>query len=114
MPDQVYQIQMRSPMGIKRGAARVFFRDGRITLAILGNDSLFHGEFTSQHEFSMTGTLKTALDALPASLRGRLSEKLFCAALLTEKGTFPIKGTRLEDPDARQAAPAPSAHIQRE
>jgi len=109
----VYQIQLRSPMGIKRGAARVFPRDGRITLTVLGGDNLFSGEFTSQNEFQMSGTLKTALYDLPASLRGRLSEGAFHAVLTTEKGAFPIEGKRLEGGDGQEAVPKPAARMQK-
>jgi len=100
-------------MGIKRGAAKVFPLDGRITLTVLGGDNLFSGEFTSQNEFQMSGTLKTALYDLPASLRGRLSEGKFQAVLTTEKGAFLIEGKRLEDRGGQEAVPEPAVRIQK-
>jgi len=100
-------------MGIKRGAAKVFPQDGRITLTVLGGDNLFSGEFISQNEFQMAGTLKTALYDLPASLGGRLSEGTFHAVLTTEQGAFPIEGKRLEGGNGQGAMPEPAARMQK-
>lgn len=103
MSDQVYQIQMRSAMGIKQGTAEISMNRDRITLSVLGGENQFLGEFIPEYAFQMTGTLKTALHDLPATLQGVLSECQFSALLMTEKGDFPISGKRLGPAEADQA-----------
>ena len=39
MSDQIYRIQLHSPMGVKEGRARVLPGDGRIQLDLLGAET---------------------------------------------------------------------------
>ena len=92
MANTVYNIQMQSPMGVKRGLALVCLRDGRIVLELLGGENLFSGSFVPEYAFQMTGTLKTAVSELPSRLKGTLSEHGLQAVLHTQSGDFPIEG----------------------
>ena len=92
MPDTIYQIQMQSPMGVKRGSAQVCLQDGRIVLELLGGENLFRGGFVPEYAFQMDGTLRTAVSELPGRLQGTVSEKGLRAVFHTEQGDFPIEG----------------------
>ena len=92
MADIVYEIQMQSPMGVKRGLAQVCLWDGSMTLKLLGGENQFSGSIVPEYAFQMTGTLKTAVSALPGRLQGTLSEEGLRAVLHTETGDFPIIG----------------------
>lgn len=97
-----YQIRMRSPMGDKKGVAEVRRQDGSIVLRLLGGDNPFSGRFVPEYAFQMSGTLKTPLSELPASLRGSVTEDGLRAVLETEQGSFPIEGAPLAEPDESQ------------
>lgn len=96
-----YAIQMKCPMGIKRGQARVRWQKQNIVLELLGGENYFDGEFiqnsSNNETFALTGSFKTALYNLPASLIGELSEDSFQAILRTERGAFPIEGVLEQD-----------------
>ena len=92
MSDTIYQIQMQSPMGVKRGAARVCLEDGSVVLELLGGENLFRGNFVPEYAFQMDGTLRTAVSELPGRLQGTVSESGLRAVFLTEQGDFPIEG----------------------
>ncbi len=93
----IYRIQMQSPMGIKKGLAKVQRQDNHIVLELLGGENLFDGEFVQECDFQMNGSLQTAMHTLPARLSGSVSDSRLCAVLHTEQGSFPIEGTLEED-----------------
>lgn len=101
MANQVYQIQLHSPMGIKRGLATVQLQEGQIMLDLLGGENSFSGSIVPEYAFQMTGTLKTAVRELPGVLQGVLSQGGLQAVLHTEQGDFPIEGVP-EAPSAQQ------------
>ena len=92
MQDGKYQVTMNSPMGEKKGVVEVQPETGCIVLNILGGTNLFCGGFAPQYVFETTGTLKTALSDLPASLQGNISGERLTAVLHTEKGDFSMEG----------------------
>lgn len=92
MQSEKYQVTMMSPMGEKRGMAEIQPEKGHIVLNILGGDNLFYGDFVPNYVFLTTGTLKTALDNLPASLQGSVSGERLTAILHTETGDFSMEG----------------------
>lgn len=96
MPEQIYRIQLQSPMGVKRGQATVRLQEGNIVLELLGGENPFSGSIVPEYAFQMTGTLKTALRELPGVLRGTLTGDELRGVLRTEQGEFPIHGV-LED-----------------
>lgn len=102
MSNKVYQIQMKSPMGVKKGLAKIQQQENQMILELLGSENQFDGGFSQKapfpgYVFQMSGFLKTALNVLPASLFGILSENRIQALLCTKQGDFPIKGILLED-----------------
>lgn len=104
MPHQIYNVQVKSPMGIKEGRAKILLEEGRIVLELLGSENLFDGSFVSEYVFQTEGTLTTALNTFPATLLGSFSGDTFRAVLRTEQGSFPMKGVleRTEPPKKRQ------------
>lgn len=92
MSDKVYQIQLKSPMGVKKGLAEVCIQDGRIVLDLLGGENLFRGNFVPVYAFQMDGSLKTAVRNLSGQLCGTVSESGLRAVFHTEKGDFPMEG----------------------
>lgn len=92
MQDGRYQVTMNSPMGEKKGVVEIQPETGCIVLNIMGGVNLFYGGFAPQYTFETTGTLKTALSDLPASLQGSVSGEHLTAVLHTEKGDFSMEG----------------------
>ena len=92
MSESIYKIQMKTPMGIKKGAAEVCLRDRHMVLELLGSENQFTGSFVPEYAFRMDGILRTAVRELPGRLQGVLWEDGFRAVLHTEQGDFPIEG----------------------
>lgn len=97
MANQVYQIQLKSPMGIKKGLAEIDPEKGCISLNLLSGTNLFNGEFALWYGFQMQGTLKTPLHQMAASLQGSIVNNHLQAVLSTEAGSFPIEGICKEE-----------------
>lgn len=92
-----YQIQLQSPLGMKKGTASVQLQDGQIILELLGDKNTFCGNISLEYTFQMTGTLKTAVRELPGTLQGTISQQGLQAVFHTEQGDFPIIGCPAED-----------------
>ncbi len=101
MAEKIYQIQLKSPMGPKRGRATIRPGEGQIVLELLGGENAFHGSFAQAYTFEMNGTLRTAVRDLPGVLRGELSAEHLSAVFSTEQGDFPIQGVP-EAPSGRK------------
>ncbi len=97
MQDGIYNITLKSPLGAKMGSAEINSGEGRMKLRLLGEDNVFYGEFVPEYAFQMTGSLKTALDNLHASLKGSISEGRLLAVMHTENGDFPVEGVLNEE-----------------
>ena len=101
MSDQIYRIQLHSPMGVKEGRARVLPGDGRIQLDLLGAENTFSGSFAVEYTFEASGTLKTAVSEMSGSLQGSLTASGLRAVFHTDQGDFPLEGVP-EEPSAQQ------------
>ena len=97
MTDTRYQIQMQSPMGVKKGHAQILFQEGRIVLELLGGENLFSGTLVPEYAFEMTGSLQTAVRQLPGRLQGTVSAQGLRAVFRTDSGDFPIEGVLSPD-----------------
>ena len=89
-----YEIQMRTPMGIKRGEVFIEEREGRLAaeLTMFGERNQLNGSAVPEYACRFTGSLKTAVGEVECVLQGSLSREGLEGVLRTEKGDFPIWG----------------------
>lgn len=96
MIDGTYAINIKTPMGLKKGELTLAGKDGVLTgkMVALGKENDINpGTYDGDH-FAFSGELKTAVGKLAYDLSGTVNGDELSGVAKTKKGDLTLKGTR--------------------
>lgn len=94
MSETYYQIEMQTPIGIKRGTMRVQTAQNEISglLELLNHSEPFYGSIDMEGYCKFAGHIVTLMRKIEYVAFGKISSESICLSLQEERGTYQITG----------------------
>lgn len=95
MAERMYEIEMQTPLGIKRGTLKIYIEQDKISgfLDVMNHSEPFAGSIDGEGYCEFTGRMITLMRTIEYKASGKLDEDGLSLALYGERNTFQVIGT---------------------
>lgn len=104
MGNRMYNIVMKTPLGLRYGTLSACLADGQINgnINILGHSEPFHGVIDGDGNCKIRGRLITLVRTVPYTAVGRVSRDAIDLLLEEERNRFEITGSAVPESEVKE------------